>query len=98
MSESTNTIGVGSCPVCNNGKAKFGLTKKQLVCVTCNACNIQLFARSDRSDELLRARIKPAETPAPAATQQAETVRADEKKAVREIAPKTEERKSFLSW
>jgi hypothetical protein len=97
MSESTR-IGVGSCPVCNSGKAHFTVSKKQLVCVTCNTCNTQIFARSDRSDELLRARIKPAETPAPPATQQAETVQADEKKAVREIAPEPKKRESFLSW
>jgi hypothetical protein len=97
VSESAR-IGVGSCPVCNSNRAHFTVSKKQLVCVTCNTCNIQIFARSDRSDELLRARIKPAETPAPAATKQAEPVQAEEQKAVREIAPKPEERRSFLSW
>jgi hypothetical protein len=36
------------------------LSSKKLPCLTCNGCNIQLFARSDRSDELVRALIRPA--------------------------------------
>ncbi len=63
MAES-NRIGLGSCPVCKSPKAHFTLTKKQLTCVTCNACNFQGFCRSDRSDELLRANIIPAAPPA----------------------------------
>lgn len=59
MSE-TQKIGTGVCPVCTSNKAQFTVTKKQLVCMTCNACNCQIFSRSDRSDELLRARIKAA--------------------------------------
>lgn len=59
MSESTR-IGLGSCPVCASPKAHYTLSKKGLVCVTCNGCNFQGFARSERSDEILRAKIKPA--------------------------------------
>lgn len=61
-------IGQGTCPVCTSPKARFTLSKKQLVCVTCDACNVQVFARSDRSDQLLRLLIKPdqAEPAAPA--------------------------------
>lgn len=62
------TIGRGKCPVCGGSKARFTVTKSQLACVTCNGCNFQGFARSDRSDELLRALIateKPEPEPAP---------------------------------
>ncbi len=59
MAES-NRIGTGRCPVCASGKAHYTLSKKGLVCVTCNGCNFQGFARSERSDELLRANIAPA--------------------------------------
>ncbi len=57
-------IGLGCCPVCSSLKARFTVSKKQLACMTCNACNSQIFARSDRSDELLRKRITPTEAPA----------------------------------
>ena len=68
-----NLIGQGVCPVCHNAKARFTVSKKQLACMTCNACNSQIFARSDQSDEKLRACIKagPVDAaPAPAAKPQ----------------------------
>jgi hypothetical protein len=55
-------IGVGRCPIgCGSTKARYTLSAKQLAVGTCNACNCQVFARSDRSDELLRANITPSE-------------------------------------
>lgn len=60
-----NRIGSGRCPVCHSDKARFTVTKKQLACVTCNGCNFQGFARSDRSDELLRKHIKAEAAPEP---------------------------------
>jgi hypothetical protein len=46
---------------------RVALSKKDLACMTCDSCNCQLFARSGRSDELLRARInKTAQEPAKA--------------------------------
>lgn len=65
-------IGRCRCPLCNSDKARLTLAKSQLGVITCNACNFQGFARSDRSDELLRARVvndpapQPAPQPAPA--------------------------------
>lgn len=54
-------IGTGRCPIgCGSTKARYTLTVKNLACGTCNACNTQVFARSDRSDEVLRANIIPA--------------------------------------
>lgn len=50
--------------MCGSDKARLTLAKSRLCVVTCNGCNFQGFARSDRSDELLRARIV---TDAPAA-------------------------------
>ena len=66
---SENMIGTGVCPVCNSPKARFTVSKKQLACMACNTCNSQIFARSDFSDEKLRACIRTAPatpTPAPA--------------------------------
>lgn len=58
-------IGTGRCPVgCGSAKARYTLSAKKLAVGTCNACNCQVFARSDRSDELLRANIVGA-APAP---------------------------------
>lgn len=58
--------GRGRCPVCDSPRARFGITARGLLCVTCDACNCQVFARSERSDDLLQARIA-AEPAAPAA-------------------------------
>lgn len=76
MSASDNLIGHGACPVCGNKKARFTVSKKSLACMTCNACNIQIFARSDSSDEKLRGfiaeaaaqQVDPEQQPAPAST------------------------------
>lgn len=56
-------IGAGRCPVCSSAKARYTLSAKKLAVITCNACNFQGFARSDRSDELLRQNIKAAAAP-----------------------------------
>ena len=62
-------IGRCKCPLCHSDKARLTLAKSQLAVITCNGCNFQGFARSDRSDELLRARVvadaPPAQDPAP---------------------------------
>lgn len=59
-------IGTGRCPVgCGSTKARYTLSAKKLAVGTCNACNCQVFARSDRSDELLRANIAAAPAPGP---------------------------------
>lgn len=72
---SAQQIGRGSCPVCEHDKARFAVSVKNLVCMTCDSCNTQVFARSDRSDELLRKRIKTRTAdPAPEATPAPETV------------------------
>lgn len=63
-------LGTGRCPVCASSKARYTLSAKGLSVITCNACNFQGFARSERSDELLRANIipeAPAAAPVPAA-------------------------------
>lgn len=60
-------IGNCSCPLCGNNKARVKLSKAQLAVLTCNSCNCQLFARSDRSDELVRKLIKIEQPPAPPA-------------------------------
>ncbi len=79
-------IGDARCPLCG-GTSRVGLAKTQLPVLTCNACNIQLFTRSDRSDQLVRALLlapkkdaepapgsnAPAPAPAPSATPQTPT-------------------------
>lgn len=57
-------VGLCTCPVCNSPKARLSVSKSQLACVNCNSCNSQVFARSDRSDELLRARLVEKREPA----------------------------------
>jgi len=61
-------IGTGRCPIgCGSTKARYTLSAKKLTVGTCNSCNTQVFARSERSDEILRANIAPAAgAPAPA--------------------------------
>lgn len=68
MAATENTIGRCTCPVCKSGRASLRVSAKQLAYITCNTCNFQGFARSDRSDELLRAlHIKDDAQPAPEA-------------------------------
>ena len=56
-----NLIGHGACPVCGNTKARFTFSKKSLACMVCNACNVQVFARSDNSDARMRSLINKKE-------------------------------------
>lgn len=96
MAAESARIGLGSCPVCASPKAHYTLSKKGLVCVTCNSCNFQGFARSERSDEILRGHIKPPESvsaPTPVAAAAAETT-----EPVTEKTEPAQQRKSFLSW
>lgn len=61
-------IGTGRCPIgCGSTKARYTLSAKGLAVGTCNSCNAQVFARSERSDEVLRANITPTHAPAPSA-------------------------------
>jgi hypothetical protein len=58
-------LGDGICPLCK-GAMRVSLSKNSLAVMTCNSCNCQLFARSGRSDELLRDCItRPANAPEP---------------------------------
>lgn len=70
-------IGQARCwnPRCGSDKARVTLAKSGLPVMTCNRCNSQLFARSDLSDDGIRALlVTPAgndqadETPAAAPT------------------------------
>lgn len=105
MAAESNRIGLGSCPVCASPKAHYTVSKKQLVCVTCNSCNFQGFARSDRSDELLRAKIIPAQPPESVSppTPVAAAVQAGRQPEPEPVAqpvihaPKPKAR-SFMSW
>ena len=71
-----NEIGRARCPVCKSTKARLRVNAKQLAYIVCDACNCQIFARSERSDEHLRQTHVPdteqtaatAPAPAPART------------------------------
>lgn len=52
--DSGRLLGLGRCIVCEARGARVVLMKTGRVCVTCNACKVQVFARGDASDELLR--------------------------------------------
>lgn len=56
-------LGYCACPLCS-GQARVTLSKNDFPVLWCAHCGIQLFARSDRSDELIRDRIKPQAEPA----------------------------------
>lgn len=58
-------IGAGRCPLCASDKARVSLSKAGLPVLTCNACNMQLFARSSRSDDLVRRLLIARPSPAP---------------------------------
>lgn len=50
-------VGACACPVCGSKKARLRVSGKQLAYIVCNACNVQIFARSDASDSMLRASV-----------------------------------------
>lgn len=54
MAARENEIGRCQCPVCTSRRARLRVNVKGLAYVTCDTCNCQVFARSDRSDQLLR--------------------------------------------
>lgn len=47
-------IGAARCPICASEGAAASLMTTKRVCITCNACKCQTFARGDRADELMR--------------------------------------------
>lgn len=62
-------LGFGRCPIgCGCRKAVYALSVKGLAFCYCNLCNTQVFARSARSDEVLRANIIPDSAPGPTVT------------------------------
>lgn len=101
MAAESARIGLGSCPVCASPKAHYTLSKKGLVCVTCNSCNFQGFARSERSDEILRGHIKPGAAPGadPEPAQALDPAdEADQLPVPTETKPQPQRRGSFMSW
>ncbi len=99
MGESVK-LGTGRCPVCGSVKARYTLSSKQLAVVTCNACNFQGFARSEHSDERLRALITPEASPAPAPVDPPPAPAASPAPAAPAAPPETAPagRRSFMSW
>jgi hypothetical protein len=61
-------IGRARCPLCGTSRARLSLSRSGLACLTCDGCNLQVFARSSTSDELLRRQHLPGDgtEPAPA--------------------------------
>lgn len=71
-----NEIGRCRCPVCASDRARLRVSAKQLAYVTCNACNAQVFSRSERSDDLLRSMLVGEAAPEAAPTAPAAPVMA----------------------
>lgn len=75
-------VGRCRCPICGNKKAHLRVNVKQLAYIICNACNVQIQARSDRSDELLKGMqlvdepVRTEETPEPVRTDETATTAA----------------------
>jgi hypothetical protein len=84
--------------VCASPKAHYTLSKKGLVCVTCNGCNFQGFARSERSDEILRGHIKPAAAPGADPAPAPAPVLDPAAEADQIPVPPTPRRRSLLEW
>jgi hypothetical protein len=62
-------IGLARCPLprCGSRKASLRLSTRGLAYLLCNACNCQIFARSERSDDGLRElQVMAAPEPEPA--------------------------------
>lgn len=96
MAANERRIGAARCPLCGSKKASLGVSAKGLAYLTCNSCNSQTFARSDRSDEALRALHIPEAQAAPFAhpinaddnTRAAIAQAADDRKAAAAQPPK----------
>lgn len=95
MAASEREIGRCTCPVCKSDRARLRVSAKQLAYVVCNTCNAQVFGRSDRSDEALRAlHIKEApETP-----QQPEPAKQEPAQAAPVVQAQAVVKKSAMSW
>ncbi|MFT3665569.1 hypothetical protein [Piscinibacter sp.] len=89
-------IGLARCPVprCGSDRARLSLAKTGLPVLTCNACNFQGFARSDRSDQGLRALLVGQAPPAPAP----EPAPAPPAPPVPAPAPAAQTGKARMSW
>lgn len=55
MAARENEIGRCRCPVCGSTQAHLRVSVKQLAYIMCNACHVQVMARGDHSDTLMRA-------------------------------------------
>lgn len=54
-------IGQIKCPCCSSKKARVSVGGNGRCYVTCSACHIQMFCRSDYSDTLVRSNMTPVE-------------------------------------
>lgn len=98
MADKDNLIGLGKCPCCASDKAVIKFSAKNLAYLTCNACNVQIFSRSDNSDTRLRAMIHKT---APQAEKPVEkTPLAEPAKLATETkpTPKIEPKKETFNW
>lgn len=57
----SEAIGRIKCPCCSSGKARVTVSKGGRCVVTCSACHVQMFCRSDYSDTLVRSNMTPIE-------------------------------------
>lgn len=95
MAASEREIGRCTCPVCRSPRASLRVSVKNLAYVVCNTCNTQIFGRSDRADEALRAmHIKEA----PETQQQPEPAKQEPAQAAPVVQAQAVVKKSAMSW
>jgi len=96
------SLGLGTCPLCGSAKAKFSFSDaSQLAYLTCNACNLQVFARSDNSDARLRGLVHKSApvSPVPVEEKAAPVPAAPAPAAIEKVADKqTKNEPAGFSW
>jgi hypothetical protein len=72
-------IGRATCwnPKCRSKRARVSLSKSGLPVMTCNACHLQIFCRSEVSDEAMRDGLLPPDDADAAPTRAAPELPAD---------------------
>lgn len=91
-------IGKAKCPLCSSPRATVKLSTRGLACLTCLGCSCQIFARSERSDEALRACIVGAKPAAAAAAPAAPEVKDGVREGEPAPVPAASKGKAKASW
>lgn len=98
MTDKDNLIGQGRCPCCASDKAVIKFSAKNLAYLTCNACNVQIFARSDNSDTRLRAMVQKATVQADKPVEKTPLAEPAKLATEPKPTPKIEPKKDAFNW